>query len=182
MYNKKKIINYILIAAIVLLAATGAYFITKSTTSNKTGYIVIVDVYNKFNLKIELEKKFLIVQSARQKIMDSLVLQLQFLENKQKANPGDKALEQEYSNMRDDLIQKKQRFDEDNTSLTTQYDTEILTQLNQYIKDYGKEHKYQYIFGANGSGDVLYADESENLTEEVILYINDRYSGKEMAK
>lgn len=36
---------------------------------------------------------------------------------------------------------------------------------------------YRYIFGAEGSGVLMYADERNNITKEVIEYINARYKG-----
>jgi outer membrane protein len=178
MYNKKKISSYAIYALTLCIVALCVFFIIKVYTKEKTCYVVIQEVYNNFDMKKELEKKFLTVKNARQKIIDSLVLELKYVDNERQGKKNNKQLEFLYNNMKDNLIQKKQQFDEDNTSLTSQYDTQILTQLNQYIKDFGKENKYIYVFGANGSGDVLYADESKNQTKELIIFINDKYSGK----
>ncbi len=54
----------------------------------------------------------------------------------------------------------------------------LWTRLNPYITDFGKEKGYTYIYGANGTGNVLYAAESEDVTGEVVKYVNKRYHGK----
>lgn len=54
----------------------------------------------------------------------------------------------------------------------------IWNRLNPYLVEYGKKHGYTYIFGANGTGTILYADESENITEDLIKYVNERYHDK----
>jgi hypothetical protein len=35
------------------------------------------------------------------------------------------------------------------------------------------------IFGANGQGSLMYADEQTDITTPLLEYINDRYDGKE---
>jgi len=54
----------------------------------------------------------------------------------------------------------------------------IWKRLNPYIAEYGKEKGYAYIYGANGTGNVLYADEGEDITDELIEYVNKRYHDK----
>ncbi len=46
--------------------------------------------------------------------------------------------------------------------------TIVLNKLNNYIKQYGKTHHYKIIFGANSSGNVIYADEVINITDPII--------------
>jgi Skp family chaperone for outer membrane proteins len=54
----------------------------------------------------------------------------------------------------------------------------IWKRLNPYLIDFGKENGYEYIYGANGTGNVLYADEHQDITEEIIKYVNQRYHDK----
>ncbi len=54
----------------------------------------------------------------------------------------------------------------------------IWNRLNPYIISYGKKKNYKYIFGANGTGNILYADEQENITADLIIYVNKSYNGK----
>ena len=35
----------------------------------------------------------------------------------------------------------------------------------------------QFILGANGEGMLMYANEEDNVTEEISKYVNGRYSG-----
>src|SRR4051812_26969352 len=125
-----------LIVLLVILSIMGieayVYF-----TSPRTGFVLIGEVYSKFDQKKELEKKFETTKHARQKLLDSLAFDLKMLANK---IDGDKAKNEAdvklYNLKRDEFLEKKQRLEEDNAALTKQYDQEILTQLNQYIKDY----------------------------------------------
>ncbi|SKB98663.1 outer membrane protein [Salegentibacter salinarum] len=48
----------------------------------------------------------------------------------------------------------------------------VLNDINDFVKGYGEEHGYQLIFGATGSGNVMYAHGSSDLTEEVLEALN----------
>lgn len=52
------------------------------------------------------------------------------------------------------------------------FQTSIWTELNKRIEQYGKEMGYTYILGANGDGSIMYGNEAEDITEELIKYIN----------
>jgi outer membrane protein len=174
MYSKKIIIAFA--AAIVLLAgACGYMFFSKP----KTAYITIKEVYDSFEMKKELEKKYISVKNARQRKLDSLQMDLkglgEILDKQLTKNPADINL---FTTKRDSYLYNKQKMEEDNTALSNQYDRQIIDQLNQYVKDYGAEKGYSYIFGNDGSGSLMFADTKNDITGDVAKYINKKYNGK----
>ncbi|MEP7265008.1 MAG: OmpH family outer membrane protein [Bacteroidota bacterium] len=161
--------------AIVLVAAGVVYSIV---TRPKSGYIDIHDVYQKFDLKKELEKKFISVRDERKKITDSLELGLKLMETKLRAMKSisdDQAAE--FQTKREFFVQKAREFEEDNKQLSAQYDKEILDQLNQYVRDYGAAKGYDYIYGNDSNGSLMYGDKKLEITAEVLEYINAKYKG-----
>jgi len=62
---------------------------------------------------------------------------------------------------------------EDNT-MTGQ----VLEQVNAYVKKYGEDKGYQIIMAATDYGNVAYADESLNVTDEVLEGLNKLYTGQ----
>lgn len=52
----------------------------------------------------------------------------------------------------------------------------VLNQINSFLKIYGKENGYSMIFGSNGNGGLLYAEESEDITETVLIKLNEEYN------
>ena len=54
----------------------------------------------------------------------------------------------------------------------------VINDINDYIKVYGEKHNYKVIFGASGSGNIMYADEVTDLTQEVLEGLNEEFSGK----
>jgi len=144
----------------------------------KTAYIFIPEVFEKFELKKDLEHKFLNTKNVRQKVLDSLAMQLRLLATKlDQEKIITKENETLYNNAREDFYKKRQTFEEDNKQLSREYDNEILTQLNQYVKDYGQENNYKYIYGNDNNGSLMYAEENLNISKEIIKYINKKYKG-----
>jgi outer membrane protein len=53
----------------------------------------------------------------------------------------------------------------------------VLDEINAYIKDYGKNHQYKIILAAS-NGNIAYAEEALDVTDEVLAGLNKNYSGK----
>lgn len=56
--------------------------------------------------------------------------------------------------------------------------SEVLTQVNTYLKTYGEQHGYTIILAATEYGNLAYADEKLDITEEVLEGLNNQYAGK----
>jgi len=146
----------------------------------KTGYVLINDLYSKFELQKEYTQKFERTKNERQKILDSLAINLRILANQiQEEKMKDKERIDAYNYQREAYLQKQKTFEEDNAQLVKQYDEQILNQLNQYVKEYGERNGYDYIFGNDGNGSLMYAYESDNVTPHVLSFINKKYQGGE---
>ncbi|WP_028980229.1 OmpH family outer membrane protein [Sporocytophaga myxococcoides] len=58
----------------------------------------------------------------------------------------------------------------------------VLNQINSYIKEYGENHGYDVILGLTQEGNVLYGNDSKDITEDLLKGINDWYKNKEEQK
>lgn len=57
----------------------------------------------------------------------------------------------------------------------------LVSGIKKYIKSYGKEKGYSYIYGTGESATILYAEDKYDITSEVIKLLNDKYkSGEKM--
>lgn len=54
----------------------------------------------------------------------------------------------------------------------------LVKDIKKYIKDYGKEKGYSYIYGTGDAATVLYAKEEYDITNEMIKLLNERYKSK----
>lgn len=58
----------------------------------------------------------------------------------------------------------------------------LVGNIKKFIKAYGKEHGYSYIYGTGDSAVILYAEDKFDLTKEMIKILNDKYkSGEKLA-
>lgn len=69
-------------------------------------------------------------------------------------------------------IQKQIQEEEQKSSQT------VINDINDYIKEYGKNKGYKIIFGASGGGNIMYADEATDLTAAVLEGLNNEFEGK----
>ncbi len=54
----------------------------------------------------------------------------------------------------------------------------VINDINDYVKEYGKNHGYKIIFGASGGGNIMYAAEVADLTEDILKGLNAEYDKK----
>ncbi len=157
---------------VILVVAAGFMF-------NKRASIAYVDLrylFDNFEYTKELKTDMLRVQGARQKVLDSMEFELKIISKELDANKRED-LKRKFEVKKDDLIVARRRFEEDNLALTDQFDKKILTQLNQFVQDYGKDHGYSMIIGTEGSGNVMYAKEDLDISKDVLKFINNRFKG-----
>lgn len=57
----------------------------------------------------------------------------------------------------------------------TEMDT-LVKSVKKFIKDYGKEKGYSYIFGTGEAATVLYAEEKYDITNEIVKLLNEKYT------
>lgn len=166
------------IGIIGFVMASCSLFLIWFGNAGKTGYINTSEVYNDFKLKKELQEKLDKVLLSRKSILDSLKLTVNLLENKiensKKISQSDTG---RYEFLRSQYLLKEKQFQEDNEALAKKYSEQVWQQLNQYIQDYGKSNNYRFVFGTNGQGNLMYANDASNITEEVKEYVNRRFSG-----
>lgn len=171
---KKSLI--LLIAGIVLIGFVASYFAMINNVP-KLAYVELETLYNDFPMKKELEAKLTNVQQARKNILDSLKIQLNAMSISIKSEKEVDAI-RNFQIKKQEYLAKQENFEHDNQATTQAYSAQIWKQINQYVKDYGKQNSYTLLVGTDGSGTLLYADEKKNITTEVSTYINERYSGE----
>lgn len=131
-------------------------------------------------VKVEFDKK----AAAMKANVDTLIADWQKeLKNYEKERttmtPNELKLKQELLTNKQQQVNgyqeaiQKQMQDEDKKITQT-----IINDINDYVKEYGKKKGYKIIFGASGGGNIMYADESADLTEEVLKGLNDDYGKK----
>lgn len=148
-----------------------------SCTERKDGFVQESKLYTGFEMTRELNKKLEATILAKNQILDSLKFSIKQLELQLNANKTDELFKQ-YELKKQEFLYKNQQFNEENQQLQQTYTEQSLIQINEYINKYGEMNDYDYIYGANGNGSLMYAKDKNDITEEVLVFINKKYQGK----
>jgi outer membrane protein len=98
--------------------------------------------------------------------IDSLGTELQALRT---APPATRAAKEQQLGQYREAIQ--QRAQQENQRLTQA----VLAEINAYLKQYGKQKGYTFILGATESGNIVYAADEADVTDDVLKGLNDQY-------
>lgn len=178
MLNKK---DYIYITIFILIGSVSLYNVVgkaDKNSLNKTAYIDVKEVFENFQMKGELQKKLANETLSHRNYLDSLMFNIQLLKNKLESSkkPTHEEIEQ-YNKMQTIYFEHKQEIENSVGKMTSEYDAQIIEQMTQYIKDFGKTNDYDFIIGKNESGNLLYGNIEYDITKEVTQFINDKYQG-----
>lgn len=132
----------------------------------KTAFIVNERVFKGYNGTKELEIELTAMQTRHRQVLDSLELEIKLLDSdNQKVKAG---RVQRYQRIRQEFtIEEEQK--------SKQYTDQIWKQLNQFIKEFGETSGYDFVLGTQGNGNIMYAKDQHDITEQVIKFINGKY-------
>ena len=176
----KKLIP-ILASCTVLLSLFSLYKAYQSTNLVYVDVNKLLESYKRTEIvRSEFEKKAKTLQSN----VDSLILGWQedlktYEKERSKMTKKEISLKQELLNNKQQQISsyqqaiQKQIQEEDKKATQT-----VINDINDYVKEYGKKKGYEIIFGASGSGNIMYADEGTDLTEKILEGLNNEIEGK----
>jgi len=162
----------------VMLIGLLSYAIVNSFVLVDQSYVYVQNdrVFHEFKLTVEYQSKLEKIRQQRALVLDSVETSIRQEQARlSKDSPAEELQAYQGKLMEYEALGK--RFSEQNSSLSSQYDAIIWKQLDAYIKEYGKSKGYDIILGTNGTGNVMYADDALDATEELMEYINQKYDG-----
>jgi outer membrane protein len=165
-------VGILLIVLVSLGVSAWTYYKTP-----RLAYINNKRLFAEFTYKKELEKELTKVEQVKKAILDSLRLNFEFKAEQLGANKKNAEQENQLRTLQQQYLLKEKQFTDNYEEASKQYTDQIWKQLNQYVKDYGQEHGYDMIFGTTNSGEIMYAEEAEDLTDDVLKFANSRYQG-----
>lgn len=169
----KNSLQIVVLLAILVLAV----FAFMRNEPVKIVYVNLDQLFNGFQMKKELESDFQSKTNQVQKELDHLKLKISIYKEK---------LETQLSKLyMDSLTSANARFaelsvlyEENYMTLKEQYDSQIQTQLQTYMLDFGKTKGYDLVITNLNGSTVIYGDNGVNVTEEALQFINQKYAGK----
>ncbi|PHR50048.1 MAG: hypothetical protein COA32_02630 [Fluviicola sp.] len=165
----KKIISTFTLIISILALSFGVYLYNNSKTIAWFNYN---EVYNKCELKKELEEKLKRVVSRRESHLDSLKLNLSLMSNKVKSGTASKEDLNLFEDMKNQYLSYQDNYERENVRLKEEYFSQIRSELNEKSKSFGKEKGFDFLFSAVGDGSLMYAKEGEEVTTDFLNYLN----------
>jgi outer membrane protein len=141
-------------------------------------YIDTGRLYQNFLLSKELNEKLKAQFENRKAVLDSLYNNLQAEAQRRAEGPMNKEQQLALTQLRQTYLQKQEEFEKENREETMRCERKIWNQVNQYLIEFGKNEHYNFILGANGDGNIMYANTEIDITGEVTTYLNKRYNGE----
>tara|TARA_R110002051_G_scaffold2660_1_gene14297 strand:+ start:39028 stop:39561 length:534 start_codon:yes stop_codon:yes gene_type:complete len=170
------------LAVLAIIISILSFFFNKN--SSELVYVDVnklLDGYKRTKIvRTEFEAKAKTLKSN----VDSLVTGWQnelkdYEKNRSKYSKKELALKEELLGNKQQQISNyqqaitKQVQEEDKKSTQT-----VINDINGFVKEFGKRKGYKIIFGASGSGNIMYADETSDLTSIVLEGLNKEFEGK----
>jgi outer membrane protein len=131
-------------------------------------------------VRVDFEKKAKVLQSNVDSLITGWQKDLKLYEKERsKMTKKELTLKQELLSNKQQQINnyqqaiQKQIQEEDKKSTQT-----VINDINDFVKEYGKKKGHKIIFGASGSGNIMYADKASDLTETILEGINSEFEGK----
>ena len=194
MKNLSLIINVVLLVLVGILfylhfssskkTDSSKHQICKDSVSyhgNKIAYIELDSLQNGYEYYKILNADFERKQSAStneitnlQKRYQSRAVQLQQKGSSMNAQEQEAAMK-EINQMQQDLQVKKQELDNSLYNSNAKMKEDILTKIQNFLKEYNKDGRYAYILSYE-PGFMFYRDSTLNITSDVIKGLNDLYT------
>ena len=152
---------------------------------DKVAFIDNGKVINDYQMKIDIEDQFKIKDEAFKKRTDSIGQAFQIEAqafNLAAAKMSKKAQQEKYQELGQKQQVLQQQIQYEQQIMQQEFNKEmdsVLTKVNEFVADYGKNNGYTFILGKNQAGSVLYGAEAKDITEAVTKAINEDYEKKE---
>lgn len=173
---------------IVLFAALALSMIACDKTPNakefKTAYIDTSKLMEDYNEAKELNEKYKTKGEVMDRELEVTAKNLKAEMNSFQQNAMAKG--QAWAQQKGaELQQRQQQLQYTQQGMLQQLQQEsgketdsLVKKVKQFIKDYGKEKGYDYIYGTGDAATVLYAKDTYDITGELTKVLNEKYAGK----
>lgn len=75
------------------------------------------------------------------------------------------------------IIEQKNDLDNFKNNYPKLNSEKIWNRISIYAKEFSKENGYDVLLGSETNSDVIYSDEEMNVTNDFIIYLNNKYEG-----
>ncbi|MFO7721425.1 MAG: OmpH family outer membrane protein [Gillisia sp.] len=162
---------------LVVLVAAGL----TSCNQEKTAYVDTTKLIQEYKEMKSVEAEFTSKSDMIKGQLDSLAQSFQAEVQAYQENMPSLSTAQRQEKEQE-LMRKQQTIQQQQQTMGNQLRSEsdvvidsIVNKVKDYVKVYGEENNYTYIFGSNESANIMYAKEGLDITEEILEKLNAGY-------
>lgn len=174
--------SYSLYLALINLLLTLFLFIWIFLKDSKpdVAYVDALKLMNQYkgveDARKGLEKRNLELEANLDTLKKEVELALAEYKLNVKASNREKALlEKVVIAKQEQLINYEQSVKQQYEKQDQEMSVKLMNKVNDYIKRYGEQHGYKIILAATQYGNIAYGEEGFDLTEEIVLGLNQEY-------
>ncbi len=172
-----------IIVAITLLAVMGLYYLQFSQKEELV-YVNSSKLINEYKGMLDARKVYQKKSTTWQANIDTLMSEVQSSIKKYEKDSRtmtDKERElskQLLGTKQKQLVDYQKAIQEQARQEDQAMTTEVIKEINAYLKEYGEAHNYKIILAATDAGNIAYAVDSKDITESVLEGVNKKYTGE----
>jgi outer membrane protein len=158
--------------------------------SLKIAYINIDTLVSKYGLFKENSVKL----ADKQKKMEAELndrtgkFQKNYMDFQNKINKGlvttaeAQELQKNLTDEQQNLVKLRDQYSQEFAQQQQVMNRQMIDEIEKYLKEYTKDHPYHYIFSYSFGQNLLYANDSLEITQEVLTKLNENYKETSKAK
>lgn len=173
----------------LIYVAMALFVLASCEKPNKIGFVDNGTIINDYDEKKEVEARFQEKEDAFRKRADSISLAFQTEAQKTQteaqsiARSNRQKAEQLMTGLQQKQQQLQQQMQIEQQQITKEFQDEIdsvISNVKDYVKDYGKTNGYTYILGtSDAAATVMYGSDANDLTKTILDALNTEYKKKE---
>ena len=152
-----------------------------SCNEQKTAYVDTTKLIQEYKEMKDVESDFNTKSDLVRKELDSAAKEFQvevqeYQKNMNSMSQSQRQAKEQELMQKNQMLQQQQQLrggklrEESDAAIDS-----IVTKVKDFVKGYGEENGYTYIFGSNESANIMYAKEGLDITEEVLEDLNKGY-------
>lgn len=190
------ILNIVLAVAVITLFVlhfTGAGFSKKNRTEagiiggtadgSDIFYVQIDSVISQFDMATdlsgELESKYKSSEAAFQSKQEAYQRDVNDYQYKVQrglvTRSEAQTIEQQLSNKQQDLLKLQQDLTSEINEKQTVMNRQVINAIMEYLKENSSQLSYKYVLGTSFGGNILYANDSLDITPGIVKGLNEKY-------
>ncbi|MDD5149914.1 MAG: OmpH family outer membrane protein [Flavobacterium sp.] len=175
----------LIIAVSISIVACNKTAEVKEAKEAKTAYVDTSVLLKEYTATKDLDAKYKAKGEEKGRQLEAEYNRLKQEEANFKKNAqtnGQEWAQQKYA----ELQNREQQLAQAQQALTQQFQQEggaemdtLVSGVKKFIKAYGKEKGYTYIYGTNdANASILYAEDKSDITKELVKLLNDKYKSQ----